>query len=210
VSGDRCVAAVEREADGTLRVLAPAVGWWLEHPAADALLGPGSPIGVLRSLDRRFGLVLPDGAMGLAVGLPRRRIVAVGWGDTLLRLAPLAPALALATAGARAPAGETVHDLPAGGRPVVAPTDGIFYRRTAPGAPPFVEVGATVQDGQPVGLVEVMKTFNQVVYSGPPAEARVVEIRSEDGHEVRAGDVLVVVVGAEPGSSSTGSGSTSR
>jgi biotin carboxyl carrier protein len=52
-----------------------------------------------------------------------------------------------------------------------------------------------VRRGDAVGLVEVMKTFNQILYDGPgfPEEAEVVEVRCEDGQEVRVGEVLVVV-----------------
>ncbi|ANM32047.1 hypothetical protein ABI59_03000 [Acidobacteria bacterium Mor1] len=78
-----------------------------------------------------------------------------------------------------------------------APTDGVFYRRPSPDAPAFVEAGQRVRGGQPVGLVEVMKTFNQVRYGGDdlPDEAEVVEIRADDGQEVQAGQVLIVVKG---------------
>jgi biotin carboxyl carrier protein len=190
--GERRVVTAQRDPDGSVRVLAPAVGLWLEPPAAGSLLGPGSPVGVLRTLGRGARLILPDTASGRAVDTPSRRVVAVGWGDTLFRLVPLAPAGGAALEAA--PALSTAQAaLQGGARTVLAPTDGIFYRRSAPGAPPFVEVGSPVHEGQPVGLVEVMKTFNQVAYSGPPAAGRVLEIRCEDGQEVRAGQVLVVV-----------------
>jgi acetyl-CoA carboxylase biotin carboxyl carrier protein len=78
---------------------------------------------------------------------------------------------------------------------VVSPSDGVFYRKPSPDAPAFVEVGASVSAGQAVGLVEVMKTFNQILYGGPgfPEPATVVEIRADDTAEVRAGQVLLVV-----------------
>ena len=46
-----------------------------------------------------------------------------------------------------------------------------------------------------MGLVEVMKTFNQIQYGWPglPDEAEVIEIRVEEGAEIRAGQILVVV-----------------
>ena len=52
-----------------------------------------------------------------------------------------------------------------------------------------------VRRGDAVGLVEVMKTFNQILYQGPgfPDQAEVVEVRLQDAEEVRAGQVLVVV-----------------
>ncbi|MBN9739309.1 MULTISPECIES: biotin/lipoyl-containing protein [unclassified Pseudonocardia] len=44
-----------------------------------------------------------------------------------------------------------------------APSVGVFWRSPSPGAPPFVEVGATVAVGDTIGIVEVMKLMNNVV-----------------------------------------------
>ncbi|GGN21176.1 acetyl-CoA carboxylase [Halarchaeum nitratireducens] len=43
-----------------------------------------------------------------------------------------------------------------------APMPGVFYRRPDPEDPPFVEVGDSVDVGDPVGLVEVMKNFHEI------------------------------------------------
>jgi acetyl-CoA carboxylase biotin carboxyl carrier protein len=43
-----------------------------------------------------------------------------------------------------------------------APMPGIFYRRPDPEAEFYVEEGAQVAAGQTIGLLEVMKTFNEV------------------------------------------------
>lgn len=45
---------------------------------------------------------------------------------------------------------------------IVAPFVGTFYRAASPGAPAFVEVGATVQRGQLLCIVEAMKLFNEI------------------------------------------------
>ena len=45
---------------------------------------------------------------------------------------------------------------------VRAPMVGTFYSARAPGEPPFVEVGASVQQGDTLGLMEVMKLFNSL------------------------------------------------
>ena len=178
------------------RILAPAVGLWGNHPPAGALLGPGAVVGTLTQGNRRRVLVLPAATSGrLVSSLPRDRVVPVAYGALLFELAPLTSEElhpAEAADRSRHPAGS---DLPAGTRAVVAPTDGVFYRRSGPGTPAFVEVGQTVRAGQALGLVEVMKTFNQVLYGGPdlPDTAIVVEIRAGDGEEIRAGQVLLVV-----------------
>jgi acetyl-CoA carboxylase biotin carboxyl carrier protein len=39
---------------------------------------------------------------------------------------------------------------------------GIWYDAPAPGAPPYVQVGDTVNEGFVIGLVETMKVFNEV------------------------------------------------
>jgi len=188
---------VEKEPDGGLRVLAPGVGLWSAQPHAGAHVGPGSRIGTLEHLNRRFAMLLPEGAAGVVHGpLPRDRARAVEFGETLFLLAAGA---AGAEALAQADAGRLGHPadsgLAHGTWAVVSPTDGTFYRRPALDAPPFVEVGRRIAAGHAVGLVEVMKTFNQVLYGGPgfPEEAEVIEIRCADAQEVRAGQVLVVV-----------------
>ena len=190
---------VERGEDGGLRVLSPGVGWWSDHPHPGALVGPGSGVGTFTHLNRRDALVLPPRAGGRVTGsLPRDRALAVEYGQLLFQLAPVG-------AGERdaLPAETGRPGLADGaGRPpgtwaVVSPTDGIFYLRPSPRARAFVEPGSHVRAGQPLGLVEVMKTFNPVPYGGPgfPEEAEVVEIRCGDAEEVRAGQVLMVVRG---------------
>jgi len=190
------VRVVETE-EGRVRVLSPGVGWWSAHPHPGALLGPGSRVGIFSSLHRRSVLVLPDGTAGRTVGnLPRKRSVAVEFGEALFELAPVDPNDEAGVGGAAATLGHPSDaDLPEGTRAVVSPTDGFFYRRPSPGAAPFVEVGSRIVNGDPLGLVEVMKTFNQIVYGGPgfPDEAEVVEIRADDAEEVRAGRILLVV-----------------
>ena len=58
-----------------------------------------------------------------------------------------------------APAEEPAKD---GLHPIVAPMLGVFYRAPAPGATPFVEVGAKVEPTTVVCLIEVMKMMNAV------------------------------------------------
>jgi acetyl-CoA carboxylase biotin carboxyl carrier protein len=73
---------------------------------------------------------------------------------------------------------------------VTSPMVGTFYRSPAPGEPPFVEVGARVEDESPVGIVEVMKLLNRVTAG---VEGVVVEICRGDAESVQYGDVLFLV-----------------
>jgi biotin carboxyl carrier protein len=180
---------------GGWRLVAPRVGFWLEPPAAGTLVGPGSGLGRLRTLNRVRGLVVPEGVAGSLEGPPRDRRVAVEHGTELARVRPLATG-AVADLGTLLPGGEAAPaGLGAGLHGVTAPTDGVFWLRPGPGEPPFVEPRATLVLGQAVGLIEVMKTFNQVRYGGAglPERAELVELRCSDGAEVRSGQLLMVV-----------------
>jgi acetyl-CoA carboxylase biotin carboxyl carrier protein len=193
--GEELLVVVEAEQDAPSRVLAPAVGWCSELPAGGAMLEAGGYAGRLRVLNRCFSLRLPEGAAGTVVETPAEKIVAVQYGQTLFRIEPFGAGRKSTAVRSGQAAPDSGSDLPAGTWALRAPCDGIFYRRPSPDSPPFVEPGGTVRAGQAVGLVEVMKTFNQILYGGPglPPEAEVVEIRCEEAEEVRAGQVLLVV-----------------
>lgn len=71
---------------------------------------------------------------------------------------------------------------------IVAGLTGTFYRAPSPDAPPFVEIGDRVEEGETVGLLEAMKMLN-------PIEAdragRVTEILADDGALVTRGAPLI-------------------
>jgi acetyl-CoA carboxylase biotin carboxyl carrier protein len=73
---------------------------------------------------------------------------------------------------------------------VRSPMLGTFYRAPKPGAPPYVTVGAVVEEGTIVCIIEVMKLMNTV-----RAEVRgtVAEIPVADGALVEYGEVLLRV-----------------
>jgi biotin carboxyl carrier protein len=189
--GPRRLALAERAEGGSVRILAPSVGWWSGQPRPGATLAEGDPIGTLQHLNHRFVLVLPRDAHGVVHGSlsPDRRLP-VEYREVLFELRPRA-AGADGSAAQAAPTAE--RDPDRGSWSIVAPTDGVFYRRPAPDAPPLVIVGSRVRAGQAIGLIEAMKTFNQIVYGGPdfPEEGEVVEILCADGSEVRSGQILV-------------------
>jgi acetyl-CoA carboxylase biotin carboxyl carrier protein len=72
-----------------------------------------------------------------------------------------------------------------------APTSGRYYGRPTPDKPAFLTVGAELRAGATVCLLEVMKTFNRVTYSGEPARVR--ELLVADGADVNAGDPLLAL-----------------
>lgn len=73
---------------------------------------------------------------------------------------------------------------------VRSPMVGIFYRKPAPDAAPFVEVGSQVSKGDPLCLVEVMKLFTTIEAE---ESGRIIEIGAEDGQLVEHEQVLLVI-----------------
>jgi len=178
---------VRRDGDVAL-VLAPAVGHWVDRPRMGTLVRPGDPVGHLSILGRRHSLVVPDGVFGEIVGglagSPQREID-VSFGDVLLRVDPTAAVHDTeAMAASSAAAAQLVLRSPSSGR---------FWCRPAPDQPAFVAAGMEIATGQPIGLLEVMKTFTRLGYGGEglPARARVVRVVPEDGEDVDAGAVLL-------------------
>lgn len=106
-----------------------------------------------------------------------------------------APAPSPAGSAAPAPAPGTPEEPapapgPGTGEPVTSPTVGIFWHAPSPGAPPFVAVGARVEEGDTIGIVEVMKLMNHVTTD---VAGTVTEILVPNGDPVEFGQVLIRV-----------------
>jgi acetyl-CoA carboxylase biotin carboxyl carrier protein len=71
---------------------------------------------------------------------------------------------------------------------VNAPLTGIFYRSPSPQAPPFIQVGSQVSQGEVIGLIEAMKLFNEIRAT---AGGRVRRILIENGQLVRKHQPIV-------------------
>jgi biotin carboxyl carrier protein len=177
--------------DGGAILRAPKVGLWSAHPRNGTLVGAGSSVGNLTQLRRRYVLAVPEGVSG-RVAIEERPYdgMPVGYGETLLRVVPFAPVAAEHDAGLAGAPDETM-----GGLAILAPTDGVFYRAPSTGSRPYVLVGDRVVTGQPVGLIEVMKTFNPIAYGGAelPDRAEIVDVLVADESEVRVGQPLLIV-----------------
>lgn len=176
--------------DERFLVRSPAVGIYSHHPEPGSILTGGSRVGRLAILNRQYELVLPPHVGGRVEKVAvDDKVTPVEYGQVLFHLARRGWGIPeeerRETEVAREDAvGETYA--------VVSPTDGVFYRRPRPDAPPYVDVGDRVVQGQTLGLVEVMKCFNPIQYGGPelPGEAEIVEICVDDGVEIKAGQPL--------------------
>ena len=80
---------------------------------------------------------------------------------------------------------------PEEGVPVKSPTVGIFYRRPEPNAPPFVEKGSPVKQGDTLCLIEVMKVFTAITAE---VSGTVERLLVEDNTMVEAGQTLMLIV----------------
>ena len=98
--------------------------------------------------------------------------------------APAAPAGTAKASAAKAPG------VPPGMVAIKAPMVGTFYRASAPGAVPFVEVGQKVAPDSVVCIIEVMKLMSSI---SAGIAGSVKEIRVADSEPVQFGQVLIVI-----------------
>jgi acetyl-CoA carboxylase biotin carboxyl carrier protein len=76
------------------------------------------------------------------------------------------------------------------GHIVKSPMVGTFYRSSAPGNPPFVEVGSTVKEGDTLCIIEAMKLLNEI---DADASGVIKQILVENGQPVEFGQPLFVI-----------------
>lgn len=98
---------------------------------------------------------------------------------------PPAPAAAASAEPAAAPTPPAAR-----GQQVTAPMVGTFYSGPAPGAKPFVEIGAEVKPGDTLCVIEAMKMMNQIESE---IAGRVVSILVENGSPVEFGQALFII-----------------
>ncbi|MDZ4771823.1 MAG: biotin/lipoyl-containing protein [Planctomycetota bacterium] len=182
--------------DGDVVCLAaPEVGLFTCALSRGAIVGVGESAGVITALGRHFELVVPEGAVGVVANAPPNLVRApVGYRDVLYRLAAIDSTKKTAKTHVPNAASETSELV------MRAPQSGRFYHRPAPAEPPFASVGAIVADGQPIGMIEVMKTFSHVPYKASgtlPKRAKLVRWIANDGADVKSGDALFALERAE-------------
>jgi biotin carboxyl carrier protein len=78
---------------------------------------------------------------------------------------------------------------------VVSPSPGIFWRSPEPGAPPFADVGDTIDASATVCIVEVMKLMNHLKAD---VDGTVVAVYGVNGVAVEKGQPLFAIAPSTP------------
>ncbi|MEY4237187.1 MAG: hypothetical protein RL578_493 [Chloroflexota bacterium] len=118
----------------------------------------------------------------------RSRAAVAGGQIVLAAGAPTSTASAAPTTSA-APTGATAASAATpSGVFVNAPLTGIFYSAATPGGDPMIAVGQTISVGQPIGLIEAMKLFNEIKSD---KAGRVVRIVAENGRIVKSKSPII-------------------
>jgi len=116
-------------------------------------------------------------------------------GGQRIRVAAQATVAATAAVPAAAPASAAPGEAPAAtvehnGDAVPSPMVGTVYLQPQPGGEPFVRVGAQVDEGQTLLIVEAMKTMNPIP---APRAGKVTAILVSDAQPVEFGEPLIVL-----------------
>ena len=101
-----------------------------------------------------------------------------------------APIAAPAPTAAAPTAAETGDDPASHPGAVTSPMVGTVYMQAEPDSPKFISVGATVNEGDTLLIVEAMKTMNHI---HAPKSGTIKRILVEDGGAVEFGTPLVII-----------------
>jgi len=144
----------------------------------------------LRKLKTLIDLVADSGIAELEITEGDGKVRIVKFSQSVQPVAQVAPA-APATDAASAPA-QQQPAAPAQpqGHAVKAPMVGTFYRAPNPGASPFVEVGQSVKEGEPLCIIEAMKLLNEIEADKTGV---IKEILVENGEPVEYGQPLFII-----------------
>jgi biotin carboxyl carrier protein len=180
------------------RILAPTPGYYSEQPQTGAFLIGGSFVGKLKILNQYYDLYLPRDVYGQVWAEGKTDLVIpVEYGQELFRLnregslfdkreteKEMVPKIKDAETG-----------IPEEGFVVTAFTNGIFYAKPSPDAPPFVSLGQEIEKGKALGLIEVMKTFNHIIFQGTENshQGKIKKIYVKDSQEVKQGEPLFLI-----------------
>ncbi len=136
---------------------------------------------------RRLAELLDEtGLSEIEVGAGEHRVRVVRGGVVMAPAAQVAAPAAADTPTTQAAAdADAVHP-----GAVTSPMVGTVYTASEPGAPPFVKVGDTVSEGQPLFVIEAMKVMNPI---RAPRGGTVTRVLVQNRDPVEYGDVLLIL-----------------
>ena len=148
----------------------------------------------LRKLKTLIDLVSESNVSELEITEAEGKVRIVKSAGVVQQFVAAAPVAAAPAAPAAAPAAP-VAELPAPpaavvGHQVKSPMVGTFYRASAPGAKPFIEIGAQVKEGDVLCIIEAMKILNEIESDKTGTVTRVL---AENGQAVEYGQPLFVI-----------------
>ena len=142
---------------------------------------------------RLIRLVQRTGIGELELSSGGRTVRIAAYSGTPVMTAPMvgtAGAAAGKAAGEAGTSGSPGDSEPEGTIAVESPMVGTFYRAPAPDADPYVEVGAVVEVGQTLCIIEAMKLMNEIESE---VRGRVVKILSDNAQPVEFGQKLFLL-----------------
>ena len=145
----------------------------------------------LRKLKTLIDLVAESGIAELEIteGEGKVRIVKFSQANQPVAYHP-APVAAAPVAPAPAAQANASAVVEAAGHQVKAPMVGTVYRASSPAAAPWVEVGQTVKEGEPLCIIEAMKLLNEIEAD---KSGVIKEILVQNGEPVEYGQPLFVI-----------------
>lgn len=127
------------------------------------------------------------------VGTHRVKVKRQPEGTAVVHPAPQSVSTAPAVSAAPAPQASTEsapQPAAVNGETITSPMVGTAYLQPEPGSDPFVSVGATVNAGDTLLIVEAMKVMNPIK---APRAGKVVQILVADGAPLEFGEPLIVL-----------------
>jgi len=86
--------------------------------------------------------------------------------------------------------GESASSASAKQVEIKAPMVGTFYRAPSPEAPPYVEIGQTIEPGQVICVIEAMKLMNEIKSE---VKGKILEILVDNAEPVEFGQPIFLI-----------------
>lgn len=168
-------------ANGILQAHSPAVGTLQLLVKRGQLVYPGDTIAHIVVLNKRYDIVASAELVGTVLELFAHTNKALQFDDILFSI----------DHGQERTQSVKNKIIVAAENTISSPLSGIFYRSASPLDPPFVSEGQLINPGAAIGLVEAMKVFNTIEYTGK-SPIILERILVADGESVESGQQLFI------------------